>query len=565
MPRFLAPITVAQEFVTGNETISGSETILGATSGKDSYWTTVSIVSGLTANHGVFTNVQLNGSYATTKLTIKSFPIEDVTGFGLTTPDGTTYNFGYDYDNFPVDPFSIEVRPTIDNTLSAASLSTVATINATNLFNSYYDSQTGIIYISQKSYGVTGNRNNTNADTASIDLDDFTGGTNYGISFVDGSTQTTAFTGIPSNLIISSVSAISLSGTHYGDGSKLTGISSSSGVTSVNGLTGAVSLSVLYLSGGTLTGGLSGTTGLFTTSLSAPELSGVHYGDGSKLSNLPATSLVSTVVADLSVGSISAGQTILSGTTFQQFVEKLLTATFNPTFTAPTASLASNLAASVEAGTTGITLTVTLNRGSITGKTVNGIWQPATFQDYRSGAATNYVIIGVNNSTSNVYTSAAAIIGDGSNVFSSTVTYSAGPQPVDSKGNNYSTALIGSSLSPTVTVTGRRKAFYGINNTGDSSSTIRSLTGNTLNPANGTIFSISIPIGATSVVFAYPATLQDVTSVKESVLNADVKSAFTQTTVAVEGLSSYTAINYKVYRYVPAESYASAATYTITI
>jgi len=54
MPRFLAPITVAQEYVTGNETISGSETILGATSGKESYWTTVSIQSGLSADYATF-------------------------------------------------------------------------------------------------------------------------------------------------------------------------------------------------------------------------------------------------------------------------------------------------------------------------------------------------------------------------------------------------------------------------------------------------------------------------------------------------------------------------------
>lgn len=54
MPRFLAPITVAQEYVTTNETISGSETILGATSGKDSYWTTVNVVSGLSADYGSY-------------------------------------------------------------------------------------------------------------------------------------------------------------------------------------------------------------------------------------------------------------------------------------------------------------------------------------------------------------------------------------------------------------------------------------------------------------------------------------------------------------------------------
>jgi len=56
MPRFLAPITVAQEYVTTNETISGSETILGSTSGQDSYWTTVNVVSGISADHGSFVN-----------------------------------------------------------------------------------------------------------------------------------------------------------------------------------------------------------------------------------------------------------------------------------------------------------------------------------------------------------------------------------------------------------------------------------------------------------------------------------------------------------------------------
>jgi hypothetical protein len=54
MPRFLAPITVAQEYVTGNETISGIQTVIGATSGRDSYWTEVSIQSGLSADYGSF-------------------------------------------------------------------------------------------------------------------------------------------------------------------------------------------------------------------------------------------------------------------------------------------------------------------------------------------------------------------------------------------------------------------------------------------------------------------------------------------------------------------------------
>ena len=42
----------------------------------------------------------------------------------------------------------------------------------------------------------------------------------------------------------------------------------------------------LSITGGTLTNGLTGTRGVFTTSLSAPALSGTHYGDGSKLTGI---------------------------------------------------------------------------------------------------------------------------------------------------------------------------------------------------------------------------------------------------------------------------------------
>jgi len=56
MPRFLAPIYVDKEIVSGNETVSGSETIFGVTSGKASYWDSVSVLSGLSAKSGYFVN-----------------------------------------------------------------------------------------------------------------------------------------------------------------------------------------------------------------------------------------------------------------------------------------------------------------------------------------------------------------------------------------------------------------------------------------------------------------------------------------------------------------------------
>ena len=67
-------------------------------------------------------------------------------------------------------------------------------------------------------------------------------------------------------------------------------------------------------------------------------------------------------------------------------------------------------------------------------------------------------------------------------------------------------------------------------------------------PKNGSKFSIPIPVGALRVVFAYPATLEDVASVKDvNGLGAESKSAFTVSNVDVEGANGYTAKSYKVY------------------
>jgi hypothetical protein len=263
-------------------------------------------------------------------------------------------------------------------------------------------------------------------------------------------------------------------------------------------------------------------------------------------------SLTDTLTSDLNVGAITAGQVFDIGTTFQAFAEKLITKVFYPTFTLPSATLTSNLASIVESGTTGITLTVNLNKGLITGKSLNGIWQPTLFQNNRSGDATKYTILGVDNGTTTAYTSANAVIIDGTNTFLATVDYDTGPQPVDSKNNNFNSPLVSGSISPSLTITGRRRAFYGINNAGLNSDNIRNLQNSLLNPSNGSKFTINIPIGTTSVLFAYPASLRDVDYVEYvQGLGSDVKTNFTKTTFDVEGLNSYTGTQYKVYRYAP--------------
>ena len=297
---------------------------------------------------------------------------------------------------------------------------------------------------------------------------------------------------------------------------------------------------------------------------------GVFYGDGSGLTNLDTgssnTTLISAVTSDVEVGGIEIAQIVPQNTSFQQFVETLLTKIYYPTIIVPSATMSSSIGTNVEAGTEGITLTVNLNRGAITGKTVASIWDPNTLQDYRSGTATQYIILGVNNGTTSAYTSATAIIQEGTNTFNGSVTYATGPQPVDSKGQNYLSPLASNTISVSTPVYGRRKAFYGVDNTAANSSDIRSLAGSLLNPSNGSTFTISIPIGTVNVVFAYPSSLRNVNSVLyQEGFDADVKANFTQTTVSVEGANGYSATNYKVYKYTPVAAFTQAATYNVTI
>ena len=84
--------------------------------------------------------------------------------------------------------------------------------------------------------------------------------------------------------------------------------------------------------------------------------------------------------------------------------------------------------------------------------------------------------------------------------------------------------------------------------------------------SNGNTFTVNIPVNAQVVLIAYPATLRDVTSIKDvNGLNADITSAFTKSAVNVEGAAGYTAISYKVYRLDFAKPNDAANKYTVTI
>ena len=285
--------------------------------------------------------------------------------------------------------------------------------------------------------------------------------------------------------------------------------------------------------------------------------------------------LTTTLTADLSVGAINAAQVFPAGTTFQEFAAALLSKVFTPTYTEPTVGINVSLSNPSEVGTTGVTINVTFNRGSINGALVGGIWQPATFQDFRAGVATGYTILGINNGTNTSYTSANAVVNSGSNTYSAIVAHNAGPQPKDSRNNNFSTGLFAGTISNTVGITGARRTFFGADTNTSAptdSASIRALASSALRDnqnnlfANGSQFTINIPAGTRRICFAYPATLRDVTTIAyQEQGNANQINAFTLSTVSVNGANNFAAINYKVYTFISQVPFGSPATFNVTI
>ena len=162
---------------------------------------------------------------------------------------------------------------------------------------------------------------------------------------------------------------------------------------------------------------------------------------------------------------------------------------------------------------------------------------------------------------------------DGSNYrITIKATYSDGATPVTALGAQYEAGKIqgGSKTAQSGAITGYRNSFYGTltdKSVDVDNTVVRALqqkSGRSL--VNGNTFTVNIPVGAEAVLILYPATLRDVTSIKDvNGLNADITSAFTKSEMSVTGVNNYTAINYKMYRLDYAKPNDTANKYTVTI
>ena len=238
----------------------------------------------------------------------------------------------------------------------------------------------------------------------------------------------------------------------------------------------------------------------------------------------------------------------------------------NPTTTDPTVTISSSTAKAYEVGTK---------------------VSPAYSGDYTAGSYSYGPETGVtitkweatNNVTSEKLTTqsgtfASYTVPDGAN-YKITIngTHTDGAMPKTALGSDYAAGQIKSATLPATSgaITGYRNTFYGTltnKSTTLNSATIRGLSqksGKTL--ANGNSFTVNVPVGAMAVVIAYPATLRDLSSIKDvNASNAEILEAFTtKTTTTVEGASGYSAIEYKVYMQPFAKANDKANKYTVTI
>ena len=238
----------------------------------------------------------------------------------------------------------------------------------------------------------------------------------------------------------------------------------------------------------------------------------------------------------------------------------------NPSITQPSVSISSSNFKAYEVGTNVTpSYTATLNPGSYQYGPATGI------------TATSWSVVD-NAAEPNTLTTASGsfpqmqVVDGTSYSITATASYGAGAIPNTALGQEYADGQIkaGSKSATKGTITGYRNGFYGTTTSQSSgtfeSDNIRALTATNKAVTAGTVWNISIPVGARSVIFAYPATIRDVNSVLDANgLNAEIKTAFTKVQAQVAGANGYNPIEYKVYYTNYANANDTQNTYKVTI
>lgn len=253
----------------------------------------------------------------------------------------------------------------------------------------------------------------------------------------------------------------------------------------------------------------------------------------------------------------------VAGKNLRQVWDTIFVKEKNPATTQPSVAITFDQAKAYEVGTKVTpSYSATLKAGSYTYGPATGIkataWHVTDTNDNTAETASgSFPELTVSDNTSYKIT-AKADHGDGT-------------IPLTNTGNEYADGQIkaGSKSATSGAITGYRNSFFGTLSEKSelTSGIIRGLSGKSEAALfNGSSFDVAIPVGALRVVIAYPATLRDVSSIKDvNGMSAEISSSFTPQTVQVEGANGFTAIDYKVYTLDFANANDTANTFTVTI
>lgn len=209
-----------------------------------------------------------------------------------------------------------------------------------------------------------------------------------------------------------------------------------------------------------LVNGTSYSGGVSAVSIEGTTLKITMVGGSSKTVDLAEILKYKSALADdiatvNALGGIPAGTTVaqLKNKTFSQLFDELIFPTVNPTFENPTAYLSLNRISTIqEVGTTGASVPVAAsfntvyNPGAIK---IAGVKKQNRGGDLKSNES--FIYINNDPNCKNFPTE----IPEGSVIYKYRAAYAQGPQPLDSKGNNYQTPLpAGTVDSAPITING---------------------------------------------------------------------------------------------------------------
>lgn len=267
-------------------------------------------------------------------------------------------------------------------------------------------------------------------------------------------------------------------------------------------------------------------------------------------------------IGNITIPSSGTATIKATGKNLKEVWEAIFVKEKNPTTTQPSVSITFDQDEAYEVGTK-ITpsYTATFKAGSYTYGPATGVtvskW---TVTDSRKETS---------NSASGKF-SELQITDDTSYTITAKAEHTAGTIPVTNRDNPYSAGKIaaGTKSKTSSAATGYRNSFYGTleNKNALTSDVIRGLTKSEKALANGNTFTVPVPIGALRVVIAYPATLQDISSIKdENASELEISSSFKLQTIDVNGANGYTAKSYKVYTIDFADPNDTANNYIVKI